>query len=95
MCDSRNLLDPKERIAQQLLTNRPWNRDLDAFIHAPLQLLCDMWVVGLDMVCKLEVGLCVFVSAIDFGLYWKGGEDVEETVVHVGCGSLKEASAST
>lgn len=54
-----------------------------------------MWIVGLDMVCELEIGLCVFVSAIDFGFYWKGGENMKKAVVHVGRGALKEAPAST
>lgn len=50
-----SLLDAEERIAEQLLANGTWDRNLDIFIHAPLQLLCHMCIIRFNVKCKPEV----------------------------------------
>lgn len=89
-----NLLDTKEGVAKQLLANSSRDSRGHVLVHAPLKLLSDMLVVGLDVVRKTEVGLGVFMSTVDLGLDGQCGEDVQQTVVHISCSAFKETTAS-
>lgn len=90
-----SLLDAEERVGEQLLANGARDGRRDALCRGPLQLLCHVSIVGLDMVGKLEVGLGVLVSTVNLSLDGQGGQDVKQAVVHLCRGTLKESPAST
>lgn len=93
--EREDLLDTEEGVAEQLLANGTGNSSGHVLIHAPLKLLGNMLVVGFDMMGKSEVGLGVFMSTVDLGLDGQGGEDVQQTVVHISSSTFKETTAST